>query len=42
MYDSEEAIFKRKSRIGNWLKTVISMFPKTLPEGNVMVRYNIH
>lgn len=40
MHDSEKAIFKRISRIGNWLKTVISMFPKTLPEGNVMVKPN--
>jgi hypothetical protein len=29
MFDSEEAIFKRTSRMGNWLKSVISMFPKT-------------
>lgn len=40
MQASEEAIFKRNSRIGNWLKTVISLFPKSLPEGNVTVKPN--
>lgn len=40
MHGSERAIFKRQSRMGDWLKTVISMFPKTLPEGNVMVKPN--
>lgn len=40
MHDSEKAIYKRHSNLGNWLKTVISMFPKTLPDGNVMVKPN--
>lgn len=40
MFESEEAIFKRTSRLGNWLKMVISMFPKTLPEGNITVKPN--
>lgn len=40
MHQSEEAIFRRHSKMGNWLKTVISMFPKTLPEGNIMVKPN--
>lgn len=40
MQASEEAIFKRNSRIGNWLKTIISLFPKNLPEGNIMVKPN--
>lgn len=40
MHDSEDAIFKRNSRMGNWLKMVISMFPKTLPEGNITVKPN--
>lgn len=40
MYDSEAAIFRRNSRMGNWLKMVISMFPKTLPEGNICVKPN--
>lgn len=40
MHESEEAIFKRNSRMGNWLKMVISMFPKTLPDGNVMIKPN--
>lgn len=40
MYESEEAIFRRNSKIGNWLKMVISMFPKTIPEGYVMVKPN--
>lgn len=40
MHESEEAIFMRTSKIGNWLKEVISMFPKTLPEGVVTVKPN--
>jgi hypothetical protein len=40
MYESEEAIFRRHSRIGNWLKMVISMFPKTIPEGFIVVKPN--
>lgn len=40
MYESEEAIFKRKSKLGNWLKMVISMFPKTLPEGSIILKPN--
>lgn len=40
MHDSEEAIFRRNSRMGNWLKMVISMFPKTLPDGNISVKPN--
>lgn len=40
MNESEEAIFQRTSRMGNWLKEVISMFPKTLPEGNITVKPN--
>lgn len=40
MQASEEAIFKRNSRIGNWLKTVISLFPKSLPEDNIMIKPN--
>lgn len=40
MYESEEAIFKRTSRMGNWLKMVISMFPKTLPEGSIILKPN--
>lgn len=40
MHESEDAIFKRNSRMGNWLKMVSSLFPKTLPEGNIMVKPN--
>lgn len=40
MQASEEAIFKRNSKIGSWLKTVISIFPRSLPEGNIMVKPN--
>jgi hypothetical protein len=40
MHASEGAIFKRHSKMGNWLKEVISMFPKTLPEGNIMLKPN--
>jgi hypothetical protein len=40
MNESEDAIFKRNSRMGNWLKMVISMFPKTLPEGVITVKPN--
>lgn len=40
MQASEEAIFKRNSRFGNWLKTVISVFPKSLPEGNITIKPN--
>lgn len=40
MQASEEAIFKRNSRIGNWLKAVISVFPKSLPEGNITIKPN--
>lgn len=40
MQASEEAIFKRNSRIGNWLKAVISLFPRSLPEGNITVKPN--
>ena len=40
MHDSETAIFRRHSRMGNWLKMVISMFPKTLPDGNITVKPN--
>lgn len=40
MYESEEAIFRRNSKMGNWLKMVISMFPKTIPEGYIIVKPN--
>lgn len=40
MQASEAAIFRRNSRIGNWLKMVISLFPKSLPEGNITVKPN--
>lgn len=40
MYETEEAIFKRNSRMGDWLKMVASMFPKTLPDGTILVRPN--
>lgn len=40
MYETEEAIFKRNSRLGDWLKMVISMFPKTLPDGKILIRPN--
>jgi predicted permease len=40
MFESEEAIFRRTSRMGNWLKMVISMFPKTLPEGSIILKPN--
>lgn len=42
MHESEHAIFKRKSRVGNWLKMVISMFPKTIPEGFIIVKPNLN
>lgn len=42
MHDSEHAIFKRKSRVGYWLRTVISMFPKTVPEGFIIVKPNLN
>lgn len=38
MYDSEKSIFKRNSRIGNWLKMVISMFPKTIPGKYIVIK----
>lgn len=40
MYDNEDAIFRRNSRVGNWLKMIISMFPKALPDGNIMIKPN--
>ncbi|KAJ6635134.1 Transient receptor potential cation channel protein painless [Pseudolycoriella hygida] len=40
MQASEEAIFKRNSKIGDWLKMVISLFPRSLPEGSVTIRPN--
>jgi hypothetical protein len=40
MYESEEAIFRRNSKLGNWLKMVISMFPKTLTEGSIILKPN--
>lgn len=42
MHESEHAIFKRNSRVGNWLKMVISMFPKTLSEGFIIVKPNLN
>lgn len=40
MYELEESIFKRKSKMGNWMKMIISMFPKTLPEGYIQIKPN--
>lgn len=40
MHECEESIFKRNSKMGNWLKMVISMFPKTIPEGYVTIKPN--
>ncbi|CRL06694.1 CLUMA_CG019590, isoform A [Clunio marinus] len=40
MCDNEAAIFKKNSRMGNWLKMVISMFPKTLPDGCIIIKPN--
>ncbi|XP_037041255.1 transient receptor potential cation channel protein painless-like [Bradysia coprophila] len=40
MQASEEAIFKRNSRVGDWLKSVISLLPKSLPEGSIMLKPN--
>lgn len=37
MCDDEESIFRRNSKMGNWLKMVISLFPNTIPDGYVVV-----
>lgn len=43
MLDNEEATFQRKSKVGNWLKMVISLFPLVIPDGYVVVnRKNGH
>ncbi|KAG5679189.1 hypothetical protein PVAND_008777 [Polypedilum vanderplanki] len=40
MQESEETVFKRSSRMGDWFKKVISMFPKTIPDGIVTIKIN--
>lgn len=40
MHESEEAVFKRNSRIGDWCKKIISMFPKTIPDGVITFKPN--
>jgi ankyrin repeat protein len=40
MHESEEAVFRRNSRMGDWFKKVISMFPRTIPDGSVTIRIN--
>lgn len=37
MCENEDSIFRRSSRMGNWLKMVISLFPTTIPDGHVVV-----
>lgn len=40
MEDSEEAVFKRNSRMGDYFKMIISLFPKTIPNGILAIRPN--
>lgn len=40
MQEAEQAVFKRNSKLGDWLKKVISMFPMTIPEGSIIIYPN--
>jgi Ion transport protein len=40
MQESEEAVFKRHSRMGDYLKMIISIFPKTIPDGEIAIKPN--
>lgn len=40
MQETEEAVFKRNSQMGDWFKKVISMFPKTIPDGTICIYPN--
>jgi len=40
VHELEEKIFKQNSKVGEWLKRVISLFPDTLSEGSVSIRPN--
>jgi hypothetical protein len=41
MEECESAVFKRNSHTGDFLKKVISIFPRTLPEGIIKIRPNV-
>ncbi|CAG9799622.1 unnamed protein product [Chironomus riparius] len=40
MQETEEAVFKRNSYMGDYLKKVISMFPNTVPDGSILIKPN--
>ncbi|KAG5666659.1 hypothetical protein PVAND_014674 [Polypedilum vanderplanki] len=41
MHESEASVFRRNSKFGNWLRTVISLFPENVPNGKIFIRnYN--
>jgi hypothetical protein len=40
MQETEEAVFKRNSYMGDYLKKVISMFPNTIPDGSILIKPN--
>ena len=40
MQETEEAVFKRNSYMGDYLKKVISMFPNTVPDGSIVIKPN--
>jgi len=40
MQETEEAVFKRNSYMGDYFKKVISMFPNTIPEGSITIMPN--
>lgn len=40
MYESEKATFSCYSLMGHWLKKLISLFPKTIPDGCIILRPN--
>lgn len=41
MEESEDAVFQRNSRTGDFFKKVISIFPRTIPDGIVTIKPNI-
>ena len=41
MEESESAIFKRNSEIGDFFRKVVSIFPRTIPDGVVTIKPNV-
>jgi hypothetical protein len=40
MHETEETVFKRNSKFGDFFKRLVSIFPNTIPDGEVLIKPN--